>query len=96
MLKLIVDLAHYVDWSGRRETPAGSECLERKSAGKVNKTQCIKIERFLYIDGEKRWHNTCINKFKVVIFERGKKQCKMNQILFSKPFHILYTLTLKF
>jgi hypothetical protein len=23
MLKLIVDLAHYVDWSGRRETPAG-------------------------------------------------------------------------
>ncbi|MDQ0200907.1 hypothetical protein [Neobacillus ginsengisoli] len=23
MLKLIFDLAHYVDWSGRRETPAG-------------------------------------------------------------------------
>jgi hypothetical protein len=23
MLKLIVDFAHNVDWSGRRETPAG-------------------------------------------------------------------------
>jgi hypothetical protein len=63
ILKLIVDLAHYVDWSGRRETPAGKagqgrprrRVMRRGGSRPTAESECLK------------WKSTCkFNRIKKI------------------------------